>query len=156
MTVRLVEFGAFEQVLQRHRMRFGRIAAPDDLRLRIADVVEAVGHRAVAPGIGYAGDRRRMADARLMIGVVSSPEGAELAEEIGALVGEFGRAEPVDRVRPGLFADRHQLVADLVDRLVPVDAGPLAVDQLQRVFEPPLAVRRARAPRRPWRNASRD
>ena len=54
--VRLVEFGAFNEMLQRHRMGFGRIAAHDDLRLRIPDVVEAIGHRAVAPGIGHAGD----------------------------------------------------------------------------------------------------
>jgi hypothetical protein len=88
--VRVVELGTLQKVLQRHRMGFGRIAAPDDLRLRIADVVEAVGHRTVAPGIGYAGDRRRMADARLVIGVVGSPEGAELAEHVGAFIGEFG------------------------------------------------------------------
>ena len=65
--VRLVQLLAFEQVLQRHRMRLGRIAAHDDLRLRIADVGVAVGHRAVAPGIGHAGDGGRMADARLMV-----------------------------------------------------------------------------------------
>src|SRR5271166_911139 len=125
-------------MLQGHRMSFGWIAAPDDLRLRIADIVEAVGHRAVAPGIGYPGDRRRMANPRLVIGVVGPPEGAELAEKIGALVGEFRRAEPVDRVGARLLADRHQLVADLVDGLVPIDPGPLAVDQLQRIFETPL------------------
>jgi hypothetical protein len=60
-------------------MSFGGISAPDDLRFRIADVIEAVGHRPVAPGVGYPGDRRRMADARLMIGIVGSPKGAELA-----------------------------------------------------------------------------
>ena len=90
--VRAVELRAFEQMLQRHRMRLGRIAAHDDLRLGVADVVEAVGHRAVAPGVGYAGDRGRMADARLVVGVVGAPEGAELAEQIGALVGELRRA----------------------------------------------------------------
>ena len=44
------------------------------MRLGVADVVEAVGHRAVAPGIGHAGDGRRMADARLVVGVVGAPE----------------------------------------------------------------------------------
>src|SRR5437773_785722 len=78
------------QMLQRHRMRLGRIAAPDDLRLGVADVVEAVGHRAVAPGVGHAGDGCRMADSRLVIGVVGAPEGTELAEQVGAFVGEFG------------------------------------------------------------------
>ena len=139
MTLAFLQLRAFEQMLQRHRMRFRRIAAHDDLRLRIADVVEAVGHRAVAPGIGHAGHRRRMADARLVVLVVGAPERRELAEEIGALVGELGRAQPIDRIRPGFFADRLELVADLVDRLVPLDAGPLAVDELHRVFEPALA-----------------
>ena len=83
-------------------MGLRRIAAHDDMRLGIADVVEAVGHRAVAPGIGYAGDGRRMADARLMVGVVGAPERAELAEQIGAFVGHLGRAEPIDGVRARL------------------------------------------------------
>ena len=120
--VRAVELLAFEQVLQRHRMRLRRIAAHDDHGLGVADVVVAVGHRAVAPGIGHAGDGGRMADARLVIDVVGAPERRELAVEIGALVGELGRAEPVDRIRPGLLADRHELVADLVDRLCPRSA----------------------------------
>src|SRR5215472_150748 len=79
-----------------------------------------------------------MADARLVIGVVGPPEGPELAEEIGTFVGELRRAEPIDRIRARLLADRHQPVTDLVDRLDPIDPGPLAVDQLQRIFEPPL------------------
>src|SRR5215472_182017 len=119
-------------------MSFGRIAAPDDLRFRIADIIVAVGHRAIAPSIGYAGDRCRMADARLVIGIVGSPERPELAKKIRPLIGEFRRAEPVDGLRTRLLADRHQPVADLVDRLVPIDPGPLAVDELQRIFEPPL------------------
>jgi hypothetical protein len=61
-------------------MGFGRIAAHDDLGLCVADVRIAIRHRAVAPGIGYAGDRCRMADTGLVIGVVGAPEGAELAE----------------------------------------------------------------------------
>ena len=116
-----VELLAFQHVLQRHRMRLGGIAAHDDHGLGVADVVVAVGHRAVAPGIGYAGDGGRMADARLVVRVVGAPERRELAIEIGAFVGELGRAEPVDRIRPGLAADLHQLVADLVDRHVPGD-----------------------------------
>src|SRR5260370_9940161 len=120
-------------------MRFGRVAAHDDLRLGVADVVETIGHRAVAPGVGDAGDRGRMADAGLVVGVVGAPEGAQFAEQIGALVGELGRAQPVDRIRPRFLADRHELVADLVDRLVPLHPGPFALDELQRVFEAALA-----------------
>ena len=134
-----VEFLAFENVLQRNRMRLGRIAAHDQNGLGIANVVVAVGHRAIAPGIGYAGDRGGMADTRLMIGIVGSPEGRELAVEIGGFVGELGRTEPVDRVRSRLLANFQQLVADLVDRLFPGDADPLAVHELHGIAQPALA-----------------
>ncbi len=107
--------------------------------LAVADIVVAVGHRAIAPGIGYAGDRRGMADTRLMIGIVGSPEGRELAIEIGGFVGEFGGAEPIHRVRSGLLADFQQLVADLVDRLLPGNAHPLAVHELHGVAQAALA-----------------
>ena len=129
-----------EEMLHRDRVRLGRVAADEDHRLGVADVVVGVGLRAVAPGVGDAGDRRRVADARLVVDRVRAPEGAELAEQIGALVGELGRAEPEDRIRAVLAADVHQLVADLVDRLIPRDPLPLAVDELHRVFQPAVAV----------------
>src|SRR5437870_10143490 len=87
--------------------------------LGVADIVVAVGHRAVAPGVGHAGDRGRMADARLMVDVVGSPERPELAIEIGRFIGEFGGTQPVDGVRARFRADLQQFVADLVDRLIP-------------------------------------
>src|SRR4029077_1339276 len=121
-------------------MRLGGVAAHDDHGLGVADVVVAVGHRAVAPGVGYAGDRGGVTDARLMVRVVGAPERREFAVEIGGLVGELGRAEPVDRVRPRLLADRVELVADLADRLIPGDARPLAVHQLHRIAPPAVAV----------------
>ncbi len=138
--IRPVELLALEQVLQRDRMRFRRIAAHDHHGLGVADVVVGIGHRAVAPGIGYAGDRSRMADARLMVDVVGAPEGRELAIEIGAFVRKLRRAEPVDRIRSRLPANGRELVADLVDRLVPRHPGPLAVDQLHRVAQAAVAV----------------
>src|SRR5262249_15020332 len=54
--------------------------------------------------------------------------------------GGLGGAEPIDRVRPGLGADVHELVADLVDRLVPRDLLPLAARQFHRVAQAALAV----------------
>src|SRR5579859_2775776 len=81
-----------------------------------------------------------MADARLVVGVVGSPERAKLAEQIRAFIGHLGRTEPIDRIRAGFAADFHELVADFVDRLVPIDAGPLAVDELHRIFQPALAA----------------
>ena len=135
-----VELFAFEHMLQRHRMRFRRIAAHDDHGLGVADVVVAVRHCAVAPGIGYAGDRGRMADARLVVGIVRPPERGELAIEIGAFVGELRRAQPVDRIGTRLLADGHQLVADLVDRRIPGDALPLSADHLHRVAQAAIAM----------------
>src|SRR5262249_56527367 len=93
-----------------------------------------------APGIGYAGDRGRMADARLVVDVVGAPERRELAVEVGPLVREFGGAKPVDCIRPGLLADGHELGADLVDRLVPAHLRPLPIDELRRVFQATVAV----------------
>src|SRR3546814_901809 len=90
-----VELLALEQVLQRDGMGLRGIAAHYDERLGVANVVERVGHRAVAPGIGYARHGRRMADACLVILVVGAPEGGELAEEIGAFVGELCRTHPI-------------------------------------------------------------
>ncbi len=56
--VRAIELLAFEQMLERHWMRLGRITAEEEQSLRVADVGVAVSHRAVAPGIGHAGNRR--------------------------------------------------------------------------------------------------
>src|SRR5271167_1371552 len=89
------------------RMRFGRVAAHDHDGFSVADVVVAIGHRAVAPSIGYARDGGGMTNARLMIGIVGSPEGSEFAVEIGGFVGELGRAEPIDRFRSRLFPNLH-------------------------------------------------
>jgi len=138
--VATVELLAFENVLQRHRMRLGRIAAHDHDGLGIADVVVAVGHRPVAPGIGDACDRGGVTNARLMIGIVGSPEGGELAVEIGGFIGELGGAEPVHRFGTRPRADLHQLVADLIDRLIPGDSVPPAVHQFHRIAQPTVAV----------------
>ena len=131
---------AFKDVLQRHRVSLGGVGAHEDDRLGVADVRVAVGHRAVAPGVGYAGDGGGVADAGLVVGVVGAPERRELAVEIGAFVGELGGAEPVHRVGAGLAADLRELVADLVDRDVPGDAAPFAVHELDRVPQAAVAV----------------
>ena len=105
----------------------------------VANVVVAVRHRAVAPGIGDAGDGGGMADTRLMIGVVGAPECHKLAIQIGGFVGEFGRAQPIDRIRSGHFTDLQEFVADLVDSLLPREAYPLRVHKLHGVAQAPFA-----------------
>ncbi len=137
--IRSVELLAFEDVLQRNRMGLGGIAAHEQDGLGVTDVVVAVGHRTVAPGIGDSGDRGGVADARLVVGIVRSPEGGELAVEIGRFVCEFGRTEPVDRIRACLLADIQKFIADLTDRLIPREPLPLAVHQLLRITQAAIA-----------------
>ena len=151
-----VEFLAFENVLQRNRMRLGGIAAHQQDGLGVADVVVAVGHRTVAPGIGDPGDGGGVTDARLMIGIVRSPEGGELAIEIGGFVCELGRTEPVDRIRARLLANIQKLVADLIDRLIPRKPLPLAVHQLLRDSASGARSARRRGPPLLCSNATRD
>ena len=96
--------------------------------------------RAVAPRIGDARHRRRMADARLVVDRIGAPEGAELAEQIGALVGVLGRPDEIDGIGAGLFANGQHLVADFVDRLLPGDAFPLAAFKLERILQAASAM----------------
>jgi hypothetical protein len=81
-----------------------------------------------------------MADAGLVIDGVGAPECCELAEQISAFIGEFRGAEQIDRIGAGLGADLEHLVADLVDRLIPRQARPLAVDEFHRIFQAAVAM----------------
>src|SRR5450759_1464047 len=83
-----------------------------------------------------------MADARLVVGVVGAPERSKLPIEVGALVGELGRAQPIDRIGARLGPDFRELVADLVDRDVPGNARPLAVHQLHRIAQTAITMHR--------------
>ena len=114
-----VDLLAGQDVLQRHRMGFGRIRPHEDDGLRVADVVVGVGHGAVAPGVRNTRDRGGVTDARLVIDRVGAPERREFAEQIAAFIGEFRGPEQIDRVGAGLGADLEHLVADLVDGLIP-------------------------------------
>src|SRR5260370_29128260 len=84
-----------------------------------------------------------MADARLVIAVVRSPEGDERAQQERLLVAVLGGAHEIGGVRARLLADGEQLLRDPVDRLVPRDALVLAVHQLHRVFQAARIVRHA-------------
>src|SRR5260370_22721818 len=90
---------------------------------------------AVAPGVGYAGDRGGMTDARLVIRVVGAPKGGELPVEIGGFIGELGGAEPIDGLRSRFGADFAQAGADLLDRLIPREALPGPIHQLHQLAQ---------------------
>src|SRR5438876_13788 len=120
-------------------MRLGGIAADVHRALAVLHVVVRIGHRTVAPGIGYAGDRRRVTDARLVIAVVGTPERHELAQQKRLLVAVLGAADPEYRVLTAFIlvvADREQPIAYFLDRVVPRHLLPLAVDQLHRRLQP--------------------
>src|SRR3954447_21581979 len=87
--------------------------------LALRNIVVGIGLGTVAPGVGDPGHRRRVADAGLVVDRAGAPERPHLAEQVGRLVGEFGRAEPVHRIGAGFLPDRENLVADLLDRLLP-------------------------------------
>ncbi len=94
-----------QRVQHRHRVRLGRVRAEEQQALRVLLVVVRVGHRAVAPGIGDAGDGGRMADARLVVGVVGAEQAHELAQQVGLLVVVLGGPDPESRVGPAFFSD---------------------------------------------------
>ena len=130
-----------QDVLHRDRVGLGGVGANHEDGARVVHVVEVVGHRAVAPGVGHAGNRRRVTDARLMIAVVGAPEGIELAEQIGLFVAMLGGAQPIDGIGTGGLPNVEHLVADLVNRILPRHPLPLAADLLHRILEPTFAVR---------------
>ena len=137
---RVVLLLRLEYVLQRDRMCLGRVAADDQDRFGVVNIIVRIGHCTVAPGVGNTRDGGGVTDPGLVIDVVGAPDGGQLAEQVGLLVVVLGGTEPVDRIRTGAFSDLQQLVAHLVDRLIPGDARPLAVDQFGRILQAPFAV----------------
>ena len=102
---RVVFFLGFEKMQQRHRVRFRRVTTDQEDRFRVVDIVVRIGHRTVAPGVGYAGNRGRMADPGLVINVVGAPVGSEFAEKVGLLIVELCASQPIDRIRTAFLAD---------------------------------------------------
>ena len=129
-----------QHVQHRHRVRLGSVAADVQRRLGVLHVVVRVGHRAVAPGVGDAGDGGRVADAGLVVAVVRAPQADPLAQQVGLLVVVLGRADDEDRVGAARLLQLEHLGADLVERLVPGDLLVLAADELHRRAQPVLAM----------------
>ncbi len=98
-----------QHVQHRYRMCFSRIRADIQRSFGILHVVVAVRHRTITPGIGNAGDRSRVADARLVIGIIRAEEGNELAQQRRLLVIVLGRANEKYRVRATDFFDVQHL-----------------------------------------------
>ena len=99
-----------------------------------------------------------MADTGLMVRVVGAPESREFAVQVGAFVGELGRAQPVDGIGAPLLADLQQLVADLLVKLQGYQKSPtshvsnkikLLPQALQHPESPP-----SQTPLDAWRTSS--
>src|SRR6185436_4960734 len=90
-----------------------------------------------------AGDGGRVADARLVVGVVAAPETRPLAQQLRLLVVVLRGADQEERVRAALLADLEHLLRDLVVGLVPGNALPLAALELHRVLQAVRVVRHA-------------
>ena len=129
-----------QHVQHRHRVRLGGVAADVQRSLRVLHVVVRIGHRAVAPGVGHAGHRGAVADARLVVGVVAAPQVIHLRSRYACSLLCFDEPTMKTESTPLCLAQLEHLGADLVERLVPADALVLAVDQLHRVLEAVLAV----------------
>ena len=135
-----VLFLAGKNMLQADRVCFRRIAAHDDHGLGVADVVIGIGLRAITPGIGNTSHRRRMTNARLVVHVIRAPESRKFAIQISTFIREFGAAQPEGGIRPTFLTGFHQLVGNFGHRIVPGHALPLAVHQLHRIFDAPVAM----------------
>ena len=108
-------------------MRLCGIRTDIQSALAVLHIVVRIGHRTVAPGVGHAGHRGGVADARLVVAIVRAPEAHELAQQVSLLVAVLGRSDEVDAVRPAGLAQLHHLRGDLVERDIPADALVLAV-----------------------------
>ena len=133
-------FLGVQHVQHAHGVGFGGVGANVERNLCVLHVVVGVGHGAVAPCVGHASHRGRMADTRLVVAVVRAEVAHKLAHQVGLLVAVFGRAHPVHRIGPAGLAQVEHLGADLVERRVPADTFVFAVDQLHRVTQPVFTV----------------
>ena len=88
---------------KRNWVRLSGVTAKQNNRTRILNVVHAVGHRTVAPGVSNTRNRGRVTDTRLVISIISSPESVELTEQISLFVVILCGTKPVDRIRSRFF-----------------------------------------------------
>ena len=79
-------FFSVQHVQHRHRMRLSGVRPDVHRTLSVLHIVVRVGHRAVAPGVGHTGNRRRMTNTRLMVTIVGAEHAHKLAEHVRLLV----------------------------------------------------------------------
>ena len=109
------------------RVRFSGIRADVERCLGVHHVVVAIGHRTIAPGVGNASNRGRVANTRLVIGIVGTEERYPLAQQIRLLVIKLGRANKVQRVRGVLSAKIFHLGGNFIEGLIPGNALIFAI-----------------------------
>ena len=125
---------------QTHRMRLGSVGAYVHRALAVLHVVVRIGHGAITPGVGDAGHRGGVTDARLMVAVVRAPEADQLAHQVSLLVVVLGGTYPVNGVRTAGLAQFQHAFTDFRECRIPADTLVLAVHQLHRVAQSELAM----------------
>ena len=121
-------------------MRLGCVGADVHRDLAVLHVVVRIGHRTVAPGIGYTSHRGGVANTGLVVAIVRAKVAHKFAQQIRLFVVVLGRTDPIHAVGSTGFAQVEQLGCYFVQRRVPTDALVLAVDQLHGVTQAELAM----------------
>ena len=119
---------------------FGSVRANVHGALAVLHVVVRIGHGAVAPCIGHAGHGGGVANTRLVVGIVGTPEAHEFAQQISLFVVVLGRTNIVNAVRAAGFAQVRHAICDFFQGHVPANALVFAVDQLHGVTQAVFSV----------------
>ena len=105
---------------RRDRMIRRRVAAGDECDRRASDISKHVRDRSRSDPFHQRGNRRRMTQPRAVIDVVRAEAAADqLLKQIRLFVRALRRTEPRERATAVFVANRRQLRADEVERLVP-------------------------------------
>ena len=139
----LLEIGRGDRVV------LDRVGADDDGDIGVLDLVEGRGDRTRADVLHQRRHRGGMAEPGAVIDVVVAEALADqLLEEIGLLVGAFGRAEAGDRLPAVSLCQRGEAAGGDVERLVPACLAEMR-QRVGRIDVQPLGRRILAADQRP-------
>ena len=129
-----------QHVQQTDGVRLSGVRTDVQRALAVLHVVVGVGHGTITPSIGNTRNRGRVANARLVVAVVTTPKADPFAQQISLLIVMFGRADNINRIRAAGFTQVQHFCRNFGQGRIPADALVLAVDQFHRVAQAELAV----------------
>src|ERR1039458_2791732 len=122
-------------------MAFRSIAADDDDKIGLLDVVDRSGIAAVSNGAKQADSCRRLAVTRAVVHVIGADDGAgELLHQVAFFVGAFRRRDEGERIGPGGGFDLSESARNQGQRLVPGGFAELSIFANQWAGEAIVAV----------------